>query len=581
MAKRIVIVGGVAAGASAAAKARRMNEDVEIVMLEAGSYISFANCGLPYYVGGEIADRDKLFVVKADVFARRFNVDIRTETTVTSVDRAERVVTVRRSDGKYEKLTYDRLLLATGAESLRPPIRGLDRDNIFMVRSVPDVDAISDFLHQATPPGQAAAESIQRVPLRTVVIGGGYIGLETAEQLLRLEVGVTVVEMADQLMLAMDPEMAQPLQAALETAGAEVILSDAVAEIADEGGRSVVVTQSGRRIPFDLGILAVGVRPNVELAAASGVELGDTGAIKVDALQRTSDPAIYAAGDNSETQHIVLGRPVNIPLAGAANKAGRAAGANMALDLIGAADNDLLRLTLKGVLGTAVVRVGKVVAACTGLNERAARRAGMDYEVIYLPGPNHASYYPGAEMMVLKILFARDTSRLLGAQAVGGEGVDKRIDVIATAIVGGLTIEDLEQLDLCYAPPFGSAKDVAILAGFAGTDVRRGLMPTITPAKLLEELVGQSPPVVLDVRSSKEFTEGHLDGALHIPVDELRDRLEEVPRDQPVAAHCEGGYRSYLAQRILTAKGWRNVRNVTGGFMMIRRQQALRRAGRA
>jgi len=312
------------------------------------------------------------------------------------------------------------------------------------------------------------------------------------------------------------------------------------------------------------------------LAEAAGLTLGATGAIAVDDLQRTSNPVIYAAGDNSETRHAALDRPVHIPLAGPANKAGRAAGANMVLDLLDAPDHDPRRLRLKGVLGTAVVRVGGASAARAGLTETQARAEGVSFEVVYLPGPSHASYYPGAQMMTLKVLFAPDTGRLLGAQAVGGEGVDKRIDVIATAMHAGLGIEDLEQLDLCYAPPFGSAKDVAILAGFAGANARRGLMPTITPSNLLEELAGDAPPVVLDVRSDKEFADGHLDNALHIPVDEIRARLDEIPRNRPLAAHCAAGYRSYLAQRILLNNGFESVRNVLGGYGMIQRVQRAR-----
>ena len=564
MTKRIVIVGGVAAGASAAAKARRMSEDVEIVVLEAGRFISFANCGLPYYVGGEIADRDKLFVVSANQFAQRFNVDVRTETTVTAVDPARKLVMFQRANGSTDQLTYDRLLLATGARPTQPEAPGIERDNIFTCHTVPDVDNI-------------IARLSQDHPKRALVMGGGYIGLEAAEQLLRRDLAVTLIQRPHQVMRSMDPEMALPLQQALVKAGAEVIVSDVVTDIVDEDGQSVAVTQCSRRIPFDLAVLGIGVRPNVDLAQQAGIKLGATGAIEVDALQRTNEPSIYAAGDNSETNHLVLSRPVNIPLAGPANKAGRAAGANMVLDLQGAPDDDPQRLSLKGVLCTAAVRVGEMSATRTGLTETQARAEGLACQVVYLPGPSHASYFPGAQMMVLKIIFAPDTGRLLGAQAVGGEGVDKRIDIIATAILGGLTIDDLEQLDLCYAPMFGSAKDVVIQAGFAGANFRRGLMPAMTPGELLDELASDHPPVVLDVRTDAEFAKGHLDGALHVPVDELRGRLAEVPADRPVAVHCAAGYRSYLAQRMLMNHGRKNIRNVTGGYTMIPRQQTVSR----
>ena len=563
MSERIVIVGGVAAGASAAAKARRMSEDVEIVMLDAGPYVSFANCGLPYHVGGEIAERDDLLIVSAEQFRKRFNVDVRVNSRVTAIDRDKQTVTVNH-EGESSELSYDRLLLATGTTGIRPPIAGLDADNIFTVRTVPDVDAITAFIDESKPQ-------------RALVIGGGYIGLETAEQLLRRGLAVTIIEMADQLMLALDPEMAWPLEDAFARAGGEVIVADGVAEIANVDGQSVAMTRSGRRAPFDIGILAVGVRPNVELAAAAGLTLGNTGAIAVDALQRTNDPAIYAAGDNSEARHLVLNRPVNLPLAGPANKSGRAAGANMVLDLQGAADDDMRRLTLKGVLGTAIVRVEGVTAACTGLTETAARMEGLDVAAVHVPGKSHAGYYPGATGLVLKVVYEVGTGRLLGAQAVGGKGADKRIDVIAAVIGGGGVIDDLEQLDLCYAPPFGSAKDLPVMAGFAGANARRGLMPSVTPAELLDELAGDNPPLVLDVRTDGEFAKGHLDGVLHIPVDEVRERLDEIPADGAIAVHCAAGYRSYLAQRILINSGRDNVRNISGGYTMIARTQAARR----
>lgn len=580
MAKRFVIVGGVAAGASAAAKARRMTEDIDIIILEAGPYVSFANCGLPYYIGGQIADRDDLFVVDRQMLAGRFRIDIRLNTTVSAIDRQRRTVMYVRPDGSTEEMGYDRLLLATGSVGIRPPVEGLDRKDIFTVRTVPDVDAIAGVLSGSQAIRQAAetprAGEAGAAPARhAVIIGGGYIGLEMAEQLLRRGLKVTLIELADQIMLALDAEMALPLQEALSRAGAEVILGDAVAKVIDRDGPcgqacGVVATKSGREVPFDIGILAVGVRPNVGLAKAAGLRLGPTGAIQVDRFQRTSDAAIYAAGDNSETHHLVLKRPVSIPLAGPANKAGRVAGANAALDLVGATDDDPRRGSLRGVLGTAIVRVADRVAGVTGLTESAARREGLAVQVVYMTGPSHAGYYPGAEMIQLKLLYSPATGRLVGAQAVGGEGVDKRIDVLATAIAAGMTVEDLEQLDLCYAPPFGSAKDIVIQAGFAGGNIRRGVMPAITPAELLAELAGPNPPTVIDVRSPKEFAAGHLDGALNIPVDEIRDRLAEVPADGKVVVHCGVGYRSYIAQRILLDSGRTNVRNVLGGYGMIR-----------
>ncbi len=562
MAKRIVVVGGVAAGASAAAKARRTSEDVEIVLLEAGPYISFSNCGLPYWLGGEITRREALLVMTAEAFARRFSADVRVSTTATAIDRQRRTVTVQDGDGRQEDIGYDRLILATGAEAIRPPIRGLDRDDVFHLRTIPDVEALNRCIDRktATAPGQQ---------LRALVIGGGYIGVEAAEQLARRGLKVALVEMADQLMLALDREIAYPLQVALVKAGCQVFTGQAVTEIVARDEAAAAVTAAGREVPFDVAIVAAGVKPNVALAQAAGLVLGTSGAIKVDRYQRTSDALVYAAGDNSQVPHAVLGRAVNIPLAGSANKAGRVAGANAALDLMGASDEDIRRLHLGGVLGSAIVRAGKRTAAVTGLTETAARTEGIPADVTYMVATQHAEYYPAARLLLVKLLYSPDNGRLLGAQAVGAEGVDKRIDVLATAIQGGLTVEDLEQLDLCYAPPFSSAKDIAVLAGFAGANTRRGQMPAVGPSELLEELAGPNPPVLLDVRTAAEYELGHLDGSVHIYVNDLRQRIGEVPSDRPVVAYCTVGYRSYQAQRILMNRGYTNVRNLLGGYWLV------------
>ena len=574
MAKRLVIVGGVAAGASAAAKARRTNEDIEIVLFDAGPYISFANCGLPYYVGGEISDRKRLFVTTAERFARRFHVDVRLHTHVAAIDRPSRTVSVSLPDGATEDMPYDRLILATGTVSLVPPIEGLRRDNVFTVRTVPDADEILRHLARLVPAERETVEPeiAAEAPPRALVIGGGYIGLEMAEQLRRRRLRVTLVEMADQLMLALDPEMAEPLRTALVEAGCDVIVGDGVREVLERDGRTRAVTASGRELPFDLAILAVGVRPNVDLARQGGIALGQSGAIRADEFQRTSDPAVYAAGDNCEARHLVLDRPVNIPLAGPANKAGRVAGANAALDLAGAPPEDPSRLRFRGVLGTAVVRVHDKVAAVTGLTESAARREGIEAAVTYVPAVSHAGYYPGAEQMMLKLLSAPGDGRILGAQIVGGRGVDKRLDVLATAITAGMTVEDLEQLDLGYAPPFGSARDAVNLAGFVAANARRGQMPPITLSELRRELRGDRPPVLIDDRSPREYAAGCMDGAINVPIDELRERLDDVPADRPVVIYCATGYRSYIAQRILANRGRRNVRNLLGGYCLL--QQA-------
>ncbi len=582
MSKRIVIIGGVAAGASAATKARRVSEDVEIVLVEAGQHVSFANCGLPYYVGGEIARREDLFVVTPQMFRSRFEIDVRTETVATAVSPASKTVTLIHA-GDSQELQYDRLILATGTKAVIPPIPGLDQAGMFTVRTVTDVDAIVARLAEVHPSADRATvapEAGAESSARALVIGGGYIGLETAEQLRGLGLHVTIVEMLPQLMAAMDPEMAVPVQSAMVKAGCEVVLGDAIARIESEEGRSVAVTKSGRHIPFDIGIVAVGVRPNVELAKSAGIKLGATGAIAVDRSQRTSAPSIYAAGDNSETFHAVLGRAVNIPLAGPANKAGRVAGANAAMDLSDTPADSPQRLFMPDVLGTAIVRAGGVIAAVTGVTETQARREELPCAVTYLPGRNHAEYYPGAAMVLLKLIYAPATGKLLGAQGVGGPGVDKRIDVIATAIKANMTVEDLEDLDLCYSPQFGSAKDAAILAGFAAANTRREVMPAMTPGEMFDRLEAGQPLTVLDVRTQPEWDAGHVDGAMHIDLGQLRNRIAEVPDDKPVAVTCGGGYRSYLAQRILINAGRKNVFNVLGGRLVTELVQAAREGGK-
>lgn len=579
---RLVVVGGVAAGASAAAKARRMSEDIDIVLLESGPYISFANCGLPYYIGGEIENRNRLFVTNARDFSARFNIDVRTGTTVTRLDLERQVVLTSDEQGREQELAYDRLILATGTEALCPPIPGLDASSIFTVRTVPDVDGIVAHLNSLSVTRTGKTSELEPV-VRALVIGAGYIGLEMAEQLQRLGLSVTVVELADQVMSTLDSEMAYPIEMALKNAGIKLIIGDGLREINEVQGVQVARTSSGMEIPFDVGILATGVKPRVELAANAGIELGKSGAIQVDEYQRTCEPTIFAAGDNCEAMHLVTRLPVNLPLAGPANKAGRTAGANAALDLIGAGISDPRRIKLRGVLGTAVVRVFGVYAAATGLTEKAAKQEGIEYELAFLTGLNHAGYYPGAETLQMKVLFEKGSGKLLGGQCCGGAGVERRIDILATAISGGLCIEDLEQLDLCYSPPVGSAKDIAILAGFAGANTRRGIMPYLSPEELQTVLTAEEPPIVVDVRTKKEYREGHLEGALHIPVDELRGRIEEIPECGSILVYCQSGHRSYVAQQILLNRGRTNVRNLLGGHGLLeqyRRANDERRTGK-
>jgi NADPH-dependent 2,4-dienoyl-CoA reductase/sulfur reductase-like enzyme/rhodanese-related sulfurtransferase len=579
MRRRIVIVGGVAAGASAAAKARRTSEDVEIVMFEGGPFISFANCGLPYYLGGEIAKRDALFVTHPRTFKVWYNVDVRVKTRVTSITPSAREVGFVRPDGRKETMSYDRLILGTGTVPIMPPIEGIRSQNVFLCRTVPDVDAIMERLDHVLAREEVGDRSSigEDSGARGLIIGGGYIGLECAEQLILRGIKVTVVELMDQLMGPLDREVAQPIQLALQEAGAEVILNDGVSRIETNKGISTAILKSGHSLSFDIAILGAGVRPNIELARSAGLILGESGAIAVDEQQRTSDPTIFAAGDNCESVFLPTGTPVNIPLAGPANKQGRIAGNNAALDLMGAENNDSRRLHMKAVLGTAIVRVCGVVAGCTGLTEKSAKDQGIDYGVAYVAGYNHAGYYPGADPIEIKMIYSPESGRLLGAQAVGKDGVDKRIDVLATAIQGGMSVEDLEQLDLCYAPPFGSAKDIAIMGGFVASNARRGVSPGISPMALFEELLSDDPPLVMDVRTKLEYDKAHLNGAVHIPLTELRRKIDEIPRARQVVVYCTVGYRSYLAQQILMNHGWTNVLNLHGGYDLATRVQGLAR----
>lgn len=584
MGKRIVIVGGVAAGASAAAKARRTNKDAEILMFERGRYMSFANCGLPYYLGGEITNRASLFVADPATFEIRFNLEVRLKTAVVDIVPESREVAFVGPDGRRDSLSYDRLILATGTVPIVPAIKGIDGPNLFYCRTVPDVDAMLERLDRILPRDMEGRRQTdgrdflarRETGVRALILGGGYIGLECAEQLIHRGIRTTVVEAQEQIMGPLDPEVTRPIRVALEDAGATLFLGDAVARIESAGDRNVAILESGRSVTFDLGIIATGVRPNVELAQKAGIALGGTGAIAVDAWQRTSDPAIYAAGDNCESVYLPTGEAVNIPLAGPANKQGRVAGQNAALDLKDIGTEDPSRLRMRGVLGTGIVRVCGVVAGGTGLTEKAARRTGVEAEVSYVIGSNHAGYYPDAAALGIKLVFAPRDGRLLGAQAVGrGDGVDKRLDVLATAIHGGLTVEDLEHLDLCYAPPFGAAKDVVIMAGFIAANAQRGISPSLSPMTLREELQSDAPPFVVDVRDEREYDTEHLRAAVNIPLEDLRERLDEVPKDRPVVVHCSVGYRSYVAQQILREHGWTNVRNLYGGFAVASGMEGL------
>ncbi len=544
--KRVIIVGGVAGGASAAARLRRLREDLEIVVLERGPHVSFANCGLPYYVGGEIEAEEDLLLQTPESLRARFNLDVRVLSEVTRLDPGARVVTVRDLQrGETYTLPYDALILATGAAPLRPPIPGIEREGHFTVRSVPDTADILAWIEA-------------RDARRAVVVGGGYIGLEMAEQLHRRGLSVTLAEALPQVMAPLDPEMAAWLHDELKAHDIPLHLSDGVAAFEaprpdEHAAASVVVLKSGARLPADLVVLGLGVRPEIALARDAGLDIGERGGVRVDAEMRTSAPDVFAVGDVVEVRNAVTGEWSLIPLAGPANRQGR-----IAADVIAGRAS-----RYEGTWGTAVLRLFSRTAACVGANEKALRFARIPYQAIHLHPQSHAGYFPGAEPMAFKLLFSPEEGRLLGAQAVGGEGTDKRIDVVATALQAGLTVDDLAQLELAYAPPYGSAKDPVNLAGMAAQNLLNGDVEVVQWNDLAA--LDADGALLLDVRSDTEQETGAIPGSVRIPLPELRSRLAELPRDREVVVYCLSGQRSYFAARLLSQHGYR-VKNLTGAY---------------
>jgi NADPH-dependent 2,4-dienoyl-CoA reductase/sulfur reductase-like enzyme/rhodanese-related sulfurtransferase len=532
---KLVIVGGVAGGASAAARARRLSEAAEVVVFERGPDVSFANCGLPYHVGNVIPDRTRLLVATPGRLRERFNLDVRVRSEVVSIDRAAKAVRVRDlATGRGYDERYDRLILAPGAAPLRPQISGADRPHVFTLRTLADADMI-----------KAAVDGGAK---RAVIIGAGFIGLELAENLVHRGVHTTVVQLDRQILTPFDPEMTTPLVAALAANGVRVVPGDTAAAITADAVRLTF----GEVLPADLVVLGVGVKPENALAAAAGLETGPRGGIRVDDRLRTSDPDIFAAGDAVETADALTGGRTQVPLAGPANRQGRIAAEN-------ALGGDV---RYRGTQGTAIIGFFGKTAAMTGAGEKALRQAGRAFRKVYVHPAHHAGYYPGAEGMTLKVLFDPAAGKLLGAQGVGGAGVDKRIDVLAVALQAGMTVFDLEELELCYAPQYGAAKDPVNMAGFVAAGLLRGAHPQLDA----DDLGGR---FLLDVRTPAEFAAGHIPGAANIPVDDLRARLGEVPRDRPVAAYCQVGQRGYLATRVLLAAGF-DAANVGGGYTTYR-----------
>ena len=539
---KLIIVGGVAGGASAAARARRLSENAHIVLFERGPDISFANCGLPYYVGGKITDRSKLIVVTPERMRERYHLDVRIRTSVEAIDRAAKLVRARDLDtgAEYDE-PYDKLILATGAAPIRPEIVGADLPGIFTLRDLQDVDRIKE----RVDPGIE----------RAVVVGGGYIGLEMVENLVRRGVTTTLVQSRDQILAPFDREMTTPLLTELVKHGVELLLDEFAESFGLGDGRLRIELQSGRRLQADLVVIGVGVKPENKLAIDAGLSIGLRGGIRVNEHLQTDDPDIYAVGDAIQVEDFVLGGPTQIPLAGPANRQGRLA-ANHIFGVRPA--------RYRGTQGTAVVGVFGRTAASTGASEKALKRAGRSYRKVYVHANDHAGYYPGAEPIALKVLFDPADGRILGAQAVGASGVDKRIDVLALAIQLRATVYDLEEAELAYAPQYGSAKDPINMAGFVAAGMLRGEHPQAD----IEAVLGTPPdrrPFLLDVRTTEEFVAGHIPGAVNIPVDELRRRLGEIAHGREVAAYCQVGQRGYLATRILLQVGYKAT-NIGGGY---------------
>jgi NADPH-dependent 2,4-dienoyl-CoA reductase/sulfur reductase-like enzyme/rhodanese-related sulfurtransferase len=547
---KLVIVGGVAGGASAAARARRLDEHAEIVLLERGPDLSFANCGLPYYLGGEITDRAKLLVTPLERLRQRYKLDARPLSEVTSIDIKKHEVEIRNlATGTMSRERFDKLILSPGAAPRMPGIPGQDLPGVHSLRSLQDADRIMTRLHAGVK--------------HAVIMGGGFIGLEMAECLAHRGVGVTLIERNPQVLMALDAEIARPVADELATRGVNVLTQRKVTGIHSIHGLLRVTMEGGESIDAGLVVIGIGVTPESDLAQKAGLALGKSGGIKVDRHMRTSHPDIYAVGDAVETPNIVTGEHAVVALGGPANRQGRIAAAHA----MGRAES-LLDSSYRGSQGTAIVRVFGRTAGCTGASERMLKRLNIAYKTATVHPAHHAGYYPGAEGMTLKVVFAPDDGRILGAQAVGGAGVDKRLDVLAMAIQGKMTVYDLEEAELCYAPPFGSAKDPVNMAGFVASGLLRGDHPQVTAAELHNLIATHTAPMLIDVRTESEFQRGTVPGAINIPVDDLRLRMGEVKTmaaSGQVVVFCQVGMRGYLATRIMLQHGI-EVLNLSGGY---------------
>jgi NADPH-dependent 2,4-dienoyl-CoA reductase/sulfur reductase-like enzyme/rhodanese-related sulfurtransferase len=557
---KLLIIGGVAGGATTAARLRRRDESAEIIMIERGSHISYANCGLPYYIGGTIPDRNRLFVQTPESFNRRLGVDVRTDSEVVEIDRKGKRVRIE-SEGESYWESYDKLVLSPGAEPIRPPLPGIDGKTIFTLRNVTDTDRIKGYIEENRPK-------------RAVIVGGGFIGLEMAENLHNLGIFVTLVEMADQVMNILDYEMAAEVHQHLKTKQVEFYLKDAVDSFRTKNGRTTVRLKSGKELDTDMVILSIGVRPETSLAEQAGLGIGPAGGIKVDEHLLTSDPDIYSLGDAIEFVSPISGTPVKIPLAGPANKQGRIIADNIA-------DGNTHPYT--GTLGTGIAKVFDLTVASTGLAEKTLDTMGVPHRSVITHSGSHAGYYPGAIPLSIKTVFSPKDGKLLGAQIVGYTGVDKRIDVIAAVMGAGGTVYDLEEVEHAYAPPYSSAKDPVNIAGFVAGNVLTGISDHLHWHEVAGEDHTKSGPLtgtdrffLLDVRTPDECSLGSIDGAVNIPVDDLRGRLGEIPQGREIVVFCGVGQRAYIAERILKQNGFECVKNLSGGYktysMAIRKQ---------
>ncbi|OEH91379.1 CoA-disulfide reductase [Bacillus solimangrovi] len=541
MSKKILIVGGVAGGATAASRLRRLDENAEIILFERGEYISFANCGLPYYIGGIINEREKLLVQTVERMEKRFRIDIRIKSEVTVINRAEKKITIKKTDsGETYEEHYDTLILSPGAAPIKPPIPGIrDANNLFTLRNIPDTDRIVNYVKETKPK-------------RAVVIGGGFIGIEMAENLVERGIDVTLIEMANQLLGPLDYEMATIIHKHVEQNGIKLILEDGVKGF-EENGKTVSLN-SGKKITTDMVILAIGVSPENKLAKDAGLSLGKRGGIQVNQHLQTSDNSIYAIGDAIEVTDYINSQPTQIPLAWPANRQGR-----LVADHICGKE-----ASYNGTLGTSIVKVFDLTAASTGNNEKTLKTLNIPHQMVHVHPGSHAGYYPGAYPISLKLLFSKDDGKILGAQAVGKEGVDKRIDVIATAIKAGLTVRDLPDLELSYAPPFSSAKDPVNMAGYAATNILEGDTTNIQWYEL-HQLIENEKGFIVDVREPNEYKNGNIMNSINIPLDQIRDRLDEFPKNDQIYVYCQVGLRGYLATQILKQHGF-NVTNLDGGY---------------